>query len=499
MKKRTFEIIAKYIAQAHNVTVLFDLKDGECPHADLSNRSIHLPREIGKQKVFAALALIMHEAAHIKHTSILPLELLVKDDIEKDIFNCIEDARIDQKNIGLLPNIKEFYKSLIVDYVRPLPENAPIEHKVLVHLVLAELGYRGYNDKAVDEIIVQFNLQSLFRACIDNLNYGYIDPAYQNILEIKKKLFKNKKVQQIVQKALGKPGQGQGNGHGIAAEGEPQDSQVKQGNSQGNDQNNKGKTIEEILRPKHVWSLDGESLEGPSGADLGDMAFEEKTIQEFKNLLNVKEKRIIQDGLKLDTNNLVSFFTGELDALFKDESHVIQKKSKLLFLLDCSGSMSDSLLDKNMKYRVVGRCCKKMIEILQEVIETEGLNVDYDVAVFDDNYQALDKENWMTSYSPRGGTNLAGAFNEAVQSLKNDYTIEGKRIVIVFTDGDVDEYQIEHVKSTIQSSGTDIRMLIIGIGSSLTSKFSKEIIGERAIVAEEDANNILIDTITQML
>jgi hypothetical protein len=48
----------------------------------METKTIHLPTSIGKNKVFAALALLMHEAAHLNYSAKIPIQDICKDQID---------------------------------------------------------------------------------------------------------------------------------------------------------------------------------------------------------------------------------------------------------------------------------------------------------------------------------------------------------------------------------------------------------------------------------
>jgi hypothetical protein len=98
MNRRTFETLSKYIADTHKTRVIFDY-DGEGACAMPKTGEIHMPAQIASHNALAALALLMHEAAHIRYSAKIP-DKYYKDPIRKDIVNAIEDARIDVHNFN---------------------------------------------------------------------------------------------------------------------------------------------------------------------------------------------------------------------------------------------------------------------------------------------------------------------------------------------------------------------------------------------------------------
>ncbi len=502
MNRRTFEILAKYIGKKHGITVHFDVEGGP-PHANMKDKSIHLPFDIGKEHVFAALALLMHEAAHVAHSTKIPIKQVCRDQLDQSILNVMEDIRIDRKNMYLLPNIPEFYHILVEKYVKPLEPKAPFQTKVLVNCILEMEGFSGYQDQQIKGFIQHHNLKRIIDGGIDNIEYDRWPDVSKTIQDIRAILYPNEPIGPPPIEIGLAQGDGQGNGQAgqgkVLVQSKGGQGQQMQGTAPGGGtDNNKYNGIEVIMRPAKVWDK-GESMTGASGDQVGGVALEEITKQKFKEILNIKERTEISNGMKLDTENLISFFTGELEELFKEEKIVRTKKSKILFLLDASGSMGAPLLDNHRRVTVVTKCCKTLTSILQEVIETEGINVDYEVAGFEHCYIEYDRNNWWNEYRAGGGTNLDNAFAEALERMRKDYTIEGKKIVIVFSDGDVSNDQIRNVKQQIVQAGEDIRCLIIGVGSDPTGALATEVIGDNLILAQENANNVIMDTIEQAL
>jgi Mg-chelatase subunit ChlD len=111
-----------------------------------------------------------------------------------------------------------------------------------------------------------------------------------------------------------------------------------------------------------------------------------------------------------------------------------------------------------------------------------------------------DKKDWMNHYYPGGGTNLANAFNQTIHELASDYTVEGKKIIVCFTDGDVSDCQISDVKRDIMRYGSDIKAMIIGVGSKMKGGLAQEIVGEdNLILTSQDSEAVLMETIMRLL
>jgi len=258
--------------------------------------------------------------------------------------------------------------------------------------------------------------------------------------------------------------------------------------------------VDGILHPGSIFSCgQGKGMEGGSGAAIGSLAMEEQCANQFKEILNVKERKVVDNGTFLDTDSLVAFRTGDVGELFKEERIVKKKKSKIFFLLDASGSMGTNLIDGQSRATVVKKSLTTLTQILDEVSSIEGLNVDWEIGAFKSHYIPLEKDTWKSNYNIGGGTQFEDPFNEVMEKMLKDYTIDGKRIIICFTDGDVADFEIENVRDNIARNFTDVRSLIISVGSTGQSKIAKEITGDNIIIAEDNAVPVIMETIKAML
>jgi hypothetical protein len=236
-------------------------------------------------------------------------------------------------------------------------------------------------------------------------------------------------------------------------------------------------------------------------SELGEIAMSEITKQKFRELLNVKETRRIESMTEVDPDNLTSFFTGDLNTLFYDEVIEKRKKSKIMILVDGSGSMGCGLnIDNAARRTVVGGCVKQLAGILNEVCELEGMNVDWNIAGFTGDYHPMTKENWEEQYRRlSGGTDLINAFIKAQDFILNDQECDGHKLMIVFTDGEVDDNEIAEMEKRIAQHGADVRCMVIGVGANLTSYFVDHIVHNFNIIAKESADEILLEAIMEML
>ena len=450
----------------------------------------------------------MHEAAHIRYSKKIPIKEVAPQQSDFHILNAIEDIRIDRKNFNVMPNAFNFYEELVkkeMDLTKTKELDFPVSDAArrLVASILILEGFRPKLIKEDEQFLKSTPILKAMEDGIRQIEIGEWRGLTKTIQDVKKilgidpKKDKQNKATTITGDPNGDEEGQQGQGTVQAAQGQGNGKpQNKPGGGQPdpNDLSGTGK----IVRPSSAWGK-GKRMEGGSSALTSPLAMDEQCAQQFKEILNVKEIKIIESGNVLDTDNLVSFFTGDVETLFKQEKTVRNKKSKIMFLLDCSGSMSEGMLDNRRRYEIVKSSTQKLTEILTEVQELEGLNVDWCVSMFDDEYRQLTKENWQSQYRPDGGTSFIRGFSAAMKEMMDDYTIEGKRIIVAFSDGDIGSDEITFVEELIRKHHSDVRMLIVGVGSNMCSPFVKNIVGDNVIIAQENATEVIMKTIEAML
>lgn len=471
---RTFEIFTKYISK--NSGVKIRLEPGACPCADIKNDEIVLPLNVKDENIFPALAEATHEACHIRYSKNAIDGMCEDDELEHTILNAIEDIRIDRKAFGILPNINSFYEEsfkLIVDK-RPNEEERkklPFEIRVLCDEIARREGFHFAvtGDKDVQEFINAYDIDTKMYEAENAIEYGEKKKAVKIIKEIAECFDKDRKKKNKEKEAQARPGKG---------------------------------TLDKAMKtlgkdPDKMWSDLGTS-EGSGLSSVGNAALEESTKNAFEELLKTKEeKEIYCDEGKLNTDSLTSFHTGDIDELFRDEIIIRPKKSKILIVLDSSGSMGTSLLDGNSCIKVVANTAKSICDILDEVNVKEGLCIDYEVARFDTEFHLLDQDNWQKEYTQcyKGGTSVRTAFNKAQERILEDKETEGTKIIVFITDGEVSEDEINVVHESIMSMNEDVRLMILGVGANSTGWFCKKIIGSNNILELDSANCVLMDVI----
>lgn len=500
MYRRTFEVFAKFIAKQNNVSLAFDTDGGA--HADMTNDILHLPKDIANENALGALALTMHEAAHIKHSKSIPIKEIAPVQSDFFILNAIEDIRIDRKNFQILPNIYAFYEELVKKHmdltkIKDVPESA-------IRLCAGILQAEGFNPKmhqADKDFMRNSNLVSYLDQGTHEIEAHDWKAVKKTIKDIKK-LLKVDPSKDVPNKAVyinGDPnGKDQAQGQGQDQNGQGNGKDPATGAGKGKPDPNDLSGVSKITSPAAVWDK-GQRMPGGSALVTSPLAMDEQCAKQFKEILNVKEIRIIDEGSVLDTDNLTAFYTGDVNELFRQEKTFRKKKSVVMFLIDASGSMGTKLLDNKARAAVVKSCVQKLTAILDEVQQLEGLNVDWKVSQFDDRYTRLTKDNWQKEYHPDGGTSFIAGFEGAYNDMVDDYSIEGKRIIVAFSDGDISSNEIDHVSKLIAKNHADVRGLVVGVGSDMNSKFVKDIVGDNVIIAEDNATEVIMESIKSML
>jgi uncharacterized protein with von Willebrand factor type A (vWA) domain len=234
---------------------------------------------------------------------------------------------------------------------------------------------------------------------------------------------------------------------------------------------------------------------------MSEGVIEDLTKHKFKELLNIKERRIVYEGNQLNHDNLTQFFMGgDIEELFVDDDIVKKKKSKMMFLIDASGSMGAPLLCGTPRKSVVLGTIKHLVTTLRDVMAEDSLDVDYQIAGFTGDYHPLSKDNWEKEYQKiSGGTDLGGAFIKAMEDMMSDTTIDGSRIMVLFTDGDVYEDDVKTIKESINASGAEVKFLIVGVGSDINCDFVLNLIGDNNILMKDCADMVLMDAIAGVI
>jgi len=510
MQRMTFELLAKWCASKHNAKVIFDAQ-AQGASSNPTKNEIYMPCDLKEHNVLGALALLMHEAAHLKFSGVIPKEVSDGRIISHNILNAFEDLRIDLKNFRMLDNIKEFYGELLKQHVYPKLEEMKKEHlmtRCLINGILYNEGFQTLNDTEALKFNEDNNIYSLMRQAINDIESNNWEEVKKAIKKVKE-LFKIKdeddpqiqemqiSIQQGGADENKKEGQSQGQGEGGQEKGSEGSGSSPAGLGGNEDVLHIGDT-KRFLNPSSAWDK-GSGIKGASKEIIGSAAFQELTKNSFKELLAVKEKRMVFEGAKLNTEAITSFFTGDIEELFHEDDIVKVKKSKIAFCLDASGSMSSRMIDGSDRKKVVVRTVRSIIEILKDIQEQEGLNISYDVWSFDTNaYKHGD--NWEKEYSANsGGTDLYKAFMKVQADILSNQEIDGNKLVVLMTDGYVGKDEIDNLRVQIIKHGAEVKCMVVGIGAELTGAFVQTIAGESNIIADEHADMVIMETIKTML
>ena len=537
MNKRTFDLIANYISDEIGVKVVIT-KDVGGPQMSIDKKTIYLPDDIKEENALSALASLIHEAAHMKHTVQIP-EGLAENETEHHILNAMEDVRIDRLNFRILPNIKLFYSKMYKEhsFKKDRKERllkAPMLTRIMICNILYQECFSEFDcDHEAYQKGADLGINKLFQDGVFALEGHRWQDAIEIIREIIK-LFKEDTNAGNQQKQSRSGGTGKSNGSGSGKGNTPNDcggtEEAEEGlsgvpsesdptgntgrddgsdegegdDTQGGESSEdiKSEDVDTYLHAKSVWGKGG-GLKGRGSQGFSQVELKESTRAKFIDALSIKQKRKVEDGSILDTDNLIAFFTGEIKELFKDDTIIKKRKSKIVFAVDSSGSMGCSLhygKQTSRSQALIG-AVKSLTEILDQVRQVDGLEVDYEVHAFDDEVHLLDKDNWENDYYKYsgGGTWIWKAYDTCKDILMKDPETDGHKMLILVTDGEVSCNEIDQIKEGIMKDNADIRVMVIGVGANLDGRFVKTVVGDNNIITPDNAEEIIMDAIQTML
>jgi len=580
---RTFEIVTKYIA--NNTGVTLELIPNATPCCYPSKKHIILPSNPKIENIYPALAVAIHEAGHIKHTT-YDLSAAIKDKVDKHLINATEDARIDRMLYQVLPNIRGFYSKLYKEVDKEDSSQLPFEVKILRALI------RRYEGQPVtpghDVLMAIYNGKldhafSMVTGAQDLLEHDD-GPANRKLLRrrlnaLRKGIFKAKQDKEQEEKEKeeqqqkSKPTQGddskkqkgddesqkeKDSGDDEANDQDKEEQEDEQDGDEGSpsaddsgedeaeEDGDDGSTQDDSGDGDEKEGDDGGSTGGGQGDDEGsgndkesdgdgdseldfsdlDREDEDKkkllsadegveyapaeeiertclreiTKSKFSELLDTKETRTVSNGEKLDTGNLQAFPLGELEELFCEDKYQLRKKSKVIMVLDCSGSMHEPLYDGLQRHKCLIATAKSIHEILVEATQAYGIDVDYEIRAFGNEYHTLNKECWDREYLRLQdyGTDLYKAFRESFKEMQNSWEIDGNKLILLITDGEVYPGEITRVGQHILNSASDVKVMVVGVGADPTSNFLTDITRHN-IISGEMADETLMGAISDML
>lgn len=190
----------------------------------------------------------------------------------------------------------------------------------------------------------------------------------------------------------------------------------------------------------------------------------------------------------------------------------VKPKTRILFLLDGSGSMY-AAMDKDVRINVAKRLLSKIIDSLEHAKEVQvGLRVyghtsppgqrnckDTRLEVpfkYGNHKQVKEK---LKDITPKGTTLIAYSLQQAAYDFPKEPGV--RNIIILITDG-IEECEGDPcaVSEALQSQGVVLRPFIIGLGSTEDFRKAFECVGRYYDAnTEESFNNVLNVVITQAL
>ena len=493
-KKQSFLAVIKWCSTEAGARVVFD-PACTCPCADVDKKVITMPTRVNVRSMDSTLGTIIHEAMHIKHTPKW-LNELVRDSIDKNIFNALEDQRIETYAVGQLRALKYFLKQTITEVRRSINNDIDLGYKVLVNIAghVSDIKvFDDYNTKRseFDNKVMLDKLKKEYRSIFTvTMKKSFIENVHElyKLIDEFRKVYgfppadPSKKEQKQVQPIVG-AGIGPYKAD-IRGEANGQAMQAKAGN-----------------QPAPGC---GKDIEGEM--DLSDILMQVDLNAQAK--LRIKEtlkkslETVIDEGNQLNTDNLCALLTGDIDDVFIDTKIEKKTRTKVYFLMDRSGSM-DTIMN-NPEAGITGLAVetkrrdlaiaafKAVEEVILEVKDMYGMDIDYENFVFADHCEQV--KSLSQPVYVGGGTNIVHAFKKVISHVQKDDPAN-KRIVVVLTDGEIGSCDHDMVE-LINKEAQDIRVVIAGIGEAV--RYAPKLIRHN-IVSPNNAEAVLIEAFEECL
>lgn len=209
----------------------------------------------------------------------------------------------------------------------------------------------------------------------------------------------------------------------------------------------------------------------------------EERLLEF--LKNKQERSVICDDGKIVPIKLPTFYNP--DTLFEQKPDDNQKRTRIFFLVDRSGSMNGA------KYTHCTEALINICDVIEKGISYHGMDLEYAIYGFDDSVylvkdfeQAYNQKQIAAGLSPNGGTDPT----ETIKTIENvicDST-RTKEFVFFITDGDMPVYAYEFVR---QQLGGKKKWVFIGMDINTNSPDSKALFGNYNIRTPQDIQKVL--------
>jgi len=522
MNRRTYELLARWIADQEGIKIEFE--DDCCPQVEMNSKVITLPGNIREEDALGSLAALMHEAGHLEITSKIDLRGIIESKLDQEILNVLEDIRVDLHNFQRLPNVRTFYKQRIAKSFKLIKKDDFLKKELIVRVFckMIERGekFQGFPDPEADKFINDCGLMQ------DVQDWQYVQSSYYSDKEElystneRKKIIKSvkEKVKSLLFPPKAPPpapkgrkkdedGKQQqektpqkGNGSGCDPKDDSSDEKEEReepdDSREGTEPDNatseqEDETAQEINEEMKGLFPTLESYkpdkEGMKKRDLPDAAVRELTKDEFKRLLNKKYKKIVDYGRMLNTKALHNYALGNFEKLFIDRKIIHKKKSKIVFLLDASGSMSGG------KKEILIRAVKPIIKTVDEVRKGEGIDVEWCVIGFCEKAERFQNSTWEQEFMQMsGGTFITGAIKAGIKEI-NAGDITGSRILVLATDGEVGADDIKTAQNLLLRE--DTKAVILGIQTNPFSPFSRNIVKDNIIWTEKDADQVILSAV----
>ena len=494
-KKQSFLAVIKWCSTEAGARVVFD-PACTCPCADVDKKVITMPTRVNVRSMDSTLGTIIHEAMHIKHTPKW-LNDLVRDSIDKKIFNALEDQRIETYAVGQLRALKYFLKQTILEVKRDIDQDLDLGYKVLVNIAghVSDIKvFDDYNTKRseFDNKVMLDKLKKEYRSIFTvTMKKSFIENVHElyKLIDEFRKVYgfppadPSKKEQKQVQPIVG-AGIGPYKAD-IRGEANGQAMQAKAGN-----------------QPAPGC---GKDIEGEM--DLSDILMQVDLNAQAK--LRIKEtlkkslETVIDEGNQLNTDNLCALLTGDIDDVFIDTKIEKKTRTKVYFLMDKSGSMDEVMnnpeagiqgLEVETKRKDLAIAAFKAVEeVILEVKDMYGMDIDYENFVFADHCEKVPSFDKINVYVG-GGTDIVHAFKKVISHVQKDDPAN-KRIVVVLTDGEIGSCDHDMVE-LINKEAQDIRVVIAGIGEAV--RYAPKLIRHN-IVSPNNAEAVLIEAFEECL
>lgn len=466
--KKSLVSIAKWASKECGMRVRFS---GNDQTIKIEGNSIIAPREIPLELVKYYSKEIMHMCLHKTMTPSF-LQNLGKDSLEKRIIHSVEDARINKivakKMNGFPFLIADAYQD--IHFITQEESNAAsclglISNNEMFKArptSFKKFLFDFFNAKFKDtEKVVDLGIKAaeLFDKAITSLSKKDSE-KYLKYIEYIKDLLKEEDEKKESEKEGDKT---KTEGHG-GKEKQKYNSEFTESSPSNKDPLNKDSGKGSDKSEHNINMTDYED----------EISLSEETRQRVKEELKQKIKHEVEGLKELNTNNLMSFFTGEVDDLFKEDTHLKEYKTKVFFLLDASGSMdsevesSSNMVESGQNKQsftltdMIKISMDPVVNIIKEVMQ-ESYSIDYDIYPFSSTL--LPKLNNVSSLTNGGGTDLSSSLNKLFSIIKESADYD-RKLVVVCTDGEIDDADMASLSKNLKQKDDDIRITFLLIRTS---------------------------------